>query len=202
MVSEELTKIQKRVLATIKDLTRKYGKPPTLEEIRCALGYSSTSSVQRHLNALKKKGFISSEKYHARSIEVTHGDEEKASIPLVGNVTCGVPLLAEENIEAYIPYDKSKLKGSFKDYFFLRATGDSMNEAGINDGDFVLIRQQPTAEVNQKVVALIGNEATIKVLKKGDGFYVLEPSSNNPKNKPIYVFEDFAIQGVVQDVIL
>lgn len=185
----------------IKDLTRKYGKSPTLDELRRILGYSSISSVQRHLNALKNKGFISSEKHHARSIELNLDTEEKVNIPLVGNVACGSPLLAEENIEAYIPYSKLQLKGDPRDYFFLRATGDSMNLANINHGDYVLVKQQPTADFGQVVVVLIGDEATIKKLRKGNGCYILDADSDNPQNKPIYIFENFTIQGIVKDII-
>lgn len=200
-MKEGLTKIQKLVLATIKDLTRKNGKPPTLEELRQVLNYSSISAVQRHLDALKKKGFITSEKYHSRSLEVNLPTEKKVNIPLVGNVACGTPFLAQQNIEAYIPYEKSKLSGNPRDYFFLRAVGDSMNLANIDHGDYILAKRQSTADFGQKVVTLIGNEATIKKLKKGQGCYILEPESDNPKNKPIYMFEDFVIQGVVVDII-
>lgn len=198
---QKLTEKQKVVLASIRDLTRKIGKSPTMEELRCELGYAGISSVQRHLTALKKKGFISSEPHHARSLEVNLSPEDQASIPLVGNVACGLPLLAEENIEAYIVYNRSKLCGSPKDYFFLRATGDSMNRAGIDDGDYVLVKQQAVADIGQKVVALIGDEATIKKLEKKNGFYVLAPESSNPQNKPIYMRENFHIQGVIFDVI-
>lgn len=196
-----LTKKQKKIVATIRDLIRKNGTSPTLEEIRKAMGYSSIYSVQRHLEALKKKGIVSSEKYQPRSLELNLESEEKIDIPLVGNIAAGKPLLAEENIEAYIPYRKSRLKGELKDYFFLRAVGDSMDKAGIDDGDFVLARQQQTADIGKRIVALIGDEATVKKLKKGDGFYILEPESTNPQNKPLYLFEDFSIQGVVYDVI-
>lgn len=200
-MKKEITKIQKLVLATIKDLTRKNGKPPTLEELRQVFDYSSISSVQRHLDALKKKGFITSEKHHSRSLEVNLPTEKKVNIPLVGNVACGTPFLAQQNIEAYIPYEKSKLGGDPRDYFFLRAVGDSMNLANIDHGDYVLVKKQSAADFGQRVVTLIGNEATIKKLKKGVDCYILEPESDDPKNKPIYIFEDFTIQGTVKDVI-
>jgi len=200
-MEKTLTQKQKNVLVAIKELTRKYGKPPTLRELCRFLDYSGISSIQRHLDALKNKGFIRSEKHQARSIELNLTTEEKVNIPLVGNVACGKPLLAEENIEAYIPHSKSQLKGDYRDYYFLRATGDSMNLADINHGDYVLVRRQSTANFGDIVVALIGDEATIKRLKKGDGCYILAPDSDNPQNKPIYVFENFVIQGVVKGVI-
>ncbi|MDP2763134.1 MAG: S24 family peptidase, partial [Enterobacteriaceae bacterium] len=119
---------------------------------------------------------------------------KKANIPLVGAIICGQPILAVENIEAYIPYE---VKGNPREYFFLRAIGDSMNKAGIDDGDMVLIKKQQTADPGDKVVALIGNEATIKIFKMDKNKAILEPRSSNPVHKPIYVFEDLQIQGKV-----
>lgn len=189
------------VFATIQDLKAKHGQAPTLEEIRKALDYSGTSSVQRHTDALKEKGYLDK----ARGLSPLDSNE-KVQIPLVGNVACGVPLLATENVEAYISYDSSKIAGRPDDYFFLRAVGDSMNEARvsgktIDDGDFVLIKKQQTANPGNRVVALIGDEATIKKFVPEDGHVRLQPESTNPKNKPIILFEDFSIQGVVEDVV-
>lgn len=196
-----LTSKQKIVLSTINDLTHKKGYPPKLEELRIALKYPQISSVQRHTDALKEKGYI--DKARGLSLAVSL---EKVQIPLVGNVACGMPLLATENIEAYIPYDASRIHGSVQNYFFLRAVGDSMNKSNIagktiDDGDYVLIKKQSIADFGSKVVALIGEEATIKKLTKGDEGYRLEPESTNPANKPIYVFNELMIQGIVKDVI-
>ncbi len=205
-MKKSLTAKQKLVLATIQDLRAKLGKAPTLEEIRKALGYSGISSVQRHIKALKKKNYLSSERYQARTLEVLL-PEKMTKIPLVGNVPAGAPFLAIENIEAYIPYDTSRLKGDSKDYFFLRAIGDSMDKSNINgktidDGDYVLVRKQVTADYGKRVVALIENDATIKRLIKSDMGISLEPETSNPNNKPILIFDDdFSIQGEVVDVI-
>ena len=199
-----LTPKQRIILATVRDLKAKLGKSPTLREIKVALGYAGISSVQRHVDALKKKGYLQNEPYQSRSLEVSMPDKT-VNIPLVGNVAAGTPILAQENVEAYIPYDGSKI-GDPRGYFFLRAVGDSMNSADVNgknidDGDFVLIKNQPTAEQNQKVLALIGDDATIKKFKYENGMAVLYPESTNSANKPIYVFKDLLIQGVVYDVI-
>lgn len=172
-----------------------------MEELRAALGLGGISSVQRHTDALKEKEYLE----NARGISFPD-TTNKVQIPLVGNVACGVPFLATENIEAYIPYDASQIRGSSDNYFFLRAVGDSMNAAKvsgktIDDGDFVLIKKQQTAEPGARVVALIGDEATIKKMVPEDGHVRLQPESTNPRNKPILLFEDFSIQGVVQDVI-
>lgn len=194
----ELTSKQKEVLSAINELTAKNGYSPALREIKEYLKYNSISAVQRHTDALKKKGFLSSDKYQQRNLKVKKLFQKKQNIPLVGMVTCGKPILAIENIEAYIPYE---VKGDPKDYFFLRAIGDSMNQAGIDDGDLVLIKKQPDADMGDQVVALIGDEATIKVLKKGDDCIILEPKSTNPIHKPLYIFEDLQIQGKVVDKI-
>lgn len=194
-----LTSKQRIIFATVRDLKAKLGKSPTLKEIKEALGYAGISSVQRHVNALKKKGFLENEPYQARSLRVSPS-EKTVNIPLIGNVAAGTPILAQENVEAYIPYDGSKIRNP-QNYFFLRAIGDSMDKAGIDDGDFVLVKSQQTADIGEKVVALIGDEATIKKLQKGAGYYVLQPESTNQANKPIYMFDDFSIQGIICDVV-
>jgi repressor LexA len=200
-MNKSLTAKQKLVLATIQDLKAKHGNIPTLEDVRKALDYSGTSSVQRHTDALKEKGYLG----NTRGLSPLSSNEN-VQIPLVGNVACGTPLLATENIEAYISYDASKVRGKAQDYFFLRAVGDSMNNANvsgktIDNGDFVLVKKQATANPGDKIVALIGDEATIKKMVPADGAIRLEPESTNPKNKPIYVFDDFSVQGIVTDVI-
>ena len=194
----KLTSRQHEVLSAIRELTTKKGYSPTLNEIKDFLGYKRTSSVQRHTEALKAKGYLSSDKHQSRSLKIDKNISEKHNIPLVGTVTCGQPILAIENIEAYIPYS---IKGDPNEYFFLRAVGDSMNLAGINDGDFVLVKKQQTADPGDVVVVLMDEEATIKVYKKDKDMIVLEPRSSNPIHKPIYIFEDFQIQGKVIEVL-
>ncbi len=197
----ELTPKQKIVLTAISQLTKKNGTTPTLEELRSYLGYSHTSSVQRHTDILKRKGYLN----QTRSISAS-SLAEVVQIPLVGNFACGKPLLVSENIEAYIPYDSSNLSGNSEDFFFLRAVGDSMNKANvkgknIDDGDYVLVKKAVAADFGSKIVALIGDEATIKKMVRGDGCIKLEPETDNFSNKPILLFEDFMIQGVVYDII-
>jgi len=192
---------QKIVLATIINLTHLYGGAPTLAQVKNALKYPTVSSVQRHTDALKRKGYLTT----GRGLSLANFSE-KVSIPLAGNIAAGTPFLAIENIEAYIPYDAEKLHGQAEDYFFLQIVGDSMNKAiikgkTIDDGDFVLIHKQSTANIGQRVVALVGDEATVKKLGKGNGCIELQPESTNPKNKPIYVFEELIIQGVVYDIL-
>lgn len=200
-MNKSLTVKQKIVLSTIKDLKAKHGNTPTLEEVRKVLDYSGTSSVQRHTDILKEKGYLGK----TRELSPVNSDE-KVQIPLVGNVACGVPLLATENIEAYIPYDSSRVRGKTLNYFFLRAIGDSMNKTNISgktidNGDFVLVKKQSTANSGSRVVALVGNEATIKKMTLKDGYVQLEPESTNANNKPIILFDDFSVQGIVVDVV-
>ncbi len=196
-----LTSKQKIVLSTITDLVNKKGVPPTLEDLRSYLNLAQLSSVQRHTDALKEKGYLKK----TRGISLPD-PSSKVQIPLVGNVACGMPLLAVENIEAYIPYDASKIRGSAQDYFFLRAIGDSMNASSISgktidDGDFVLVKKQQTADPGSRIVALIGDEATIKKFTPENGYVRLQPESTNRKNKPIVLFDDFSIQGKVIAVV-
>ena len=120
---------------------------------------------------------------------------------MVGNVACGAPLLAEENIEAYVAYDADSLRGNTEDYFFLRAIGDSMDKAGIDDGDFVLVSKTNTAEPGNRIVALVGDDATIKKLVRDNGHWILRPESTNPIHKDLIMLEGFTIQGTVCDVV-
>jgi len=122
--------------------------------------------------------------------------ESTVEVPLVGSAPCGLPLLAEENVEAMIPVSVSLARPTQR-YFLLRAMGDSMTEVGIDDGALVLVRQQPTAEVGDIVVALVDDEATIKELRRSSDAVVLMPCSRNDKHKPIILRRDFRVQGVV-----
>ncbi len=121
-------------------------------------------------------------------------------VPLVGSAPCGSPLLGSENVEEYIMVEKTKIKPSFK-YFILRAEGDSMNLAGINDGDLVLCRQQLKADTGDRVIALLGDNVTIKMYDKREGHRILLPKSTNPSHVPITPEEGDSVQGVVQEII-
>ena len=187
------------VFAAVRELQTMNGRVPTLDEVRRHLNYATVSSVQRHMDALKRKGYIQSEKHASRAIRIKR--QHIVSIPLVGNVACGAPLLAEENVEAHVAYDADLLRGKPEDYFFLRAVGDSMNRAGIDNGDLVLVKQQQTADMGKNIVALVGDNATIKQLSKENGHWVLQPVSDNPVHKKLIMVEDFTIQGVAVDVV-
>jgi len=121
-------------------------------------------------------------------------------VPLVGSAPCGKPILSEENIEEYVEVKKSKIRPGYE-YFALRAIGDSMNLAGIKDGDLVLCRQQLKADTGNKVVALLGDNVTIKIYDKKDGRRILLPKSTNKKHQPIIPEEGDSVQGIVQEVL-
>jgi len=126
--------------------------------------------------------------------------EHTVNVPLLGSVACGAPMFAQENIEAYIPVSTQLIKPSNK-YFILKASGNSMNEAGINNGDLVLVKQQQVANDKDLVVALIDDEATIKEFHKKQNIIILKPKSTEKKHQPIILTENFRIQGVVETVI-
>lgn len=196
---EGLTPKQKTVFAAVRELQTITGRMPTLDEIRRHLNYATVSSVQRHMDALKAKGYVQSDKNQSRTMRLSH--QHIANIPLVGNVACGVPLLAEENVEAFVAYDADSLRGNPENYFFLRAIGDSMNKSGIDDGDLVLVRKSEIAEAGKRIVALVGDDATVKKLVMTDGHWILRPESTNPKHKDLIMAGDFSVQGIVENVV-
>lgn len=195
---------QSEAMRIIRNWVAQRGKVPSVRRLMTALGYKSPRSAAVVLEELIGQGLLKKRSdgtiqvmrdlenfvYHARTID----------IPLVGTVSCGTPMLAEENIEGYFPVS-TQLARPGHDYFLLRASGDSMNQAGIKNGDIVLVEQQSIAEEGDKVVALIDDAATVKKFHVGDGAVVLRPQSSNPEHKPIILTEDFQIQGVVKATI-
>ncbi len=195
----KLTNKDKKIYQFIKEYLQKEGESPTLNEIKKFFDYKSLTSVQKTLNVLEIYNLIERNKFQQRSISITEKGNDVVDIPLVGNVACGAPLLATENIEGYIPTDKTFITTNIQNYFYLRAVGDSMDLAGIKNGNLVLIKKQNNAENGQKIVALINDEATIKILKRETDFIALVPKSSNPSHKPILLHNgsNLAIQGVV-----
>lgn len=175
-------------------------RTPSVRELMVDLDYKSPRSVQDILEQLKKKGVIKKlghgvyQLVMSPDFDSTHA--QTISVPIVGTVVCGMSMLAEENIEGYIPVSASLAKAGSK-YYLLHAQGDSMNKVGVNEGDLVLVRQQPTANDGDKVVALIDGEATIKEFHRTQNMIILKPKSSNKKHKPIILTDDFQVQGVV-----
>lgn len=196
----ELTPKQKLLLNIIKDYRRKHGSSPTLNTLKDMLGVRFINSVAHLLDKLEEKGYIQRTKNIQGGFVPIGEDNKIVNIPMVGAVACGMPLLAQENIEGYIATDKKFITDEPKKYFYLHAIGDSMDLAGIQDGDMVLVHSQQTASPEDRAVALIDDEATIKFVRKGKDYIALVPKSSNPANKPIILHNDFSIQGVVKAV--
>ncbi len=186
-MGNELTLRQKEVFEFLKDFLREKGFPPTLREMASHFGLKGPKAPQKTLNILERKGYIRKVPGGSRAIEIisyppfslTH----ILSVPIVGRVRAGDPILAIENIEGYINLDRSLVSSG--DVFLLRVQGDSMIDAHIQDGDFALVKPQPNAENGEMVVALIEDEATIKRIFKKRDLIRLEPA--NSKMEPIVV---------------
>ena len=202
-MTQPLTPHQIRFLRALLDYKRREGVPPTAREMQDLGGFKSTRSVIQYLDALERAGYIRRAK-GARNIRFTAPPPPElkpeqvstVSVPLVGHVAAGSPILAEENIDDHLLVSRTLARPPFS-YYLLRVHGSSMNRAGIQDGDVVLVRQQPTAEPGEKVIALTEEGATVKYFRPGKGAVVLEPSSTESIHKPLIIHEDFAIQGVV-----
>jgi repressor LexA len=183
----ELTPTQEKVFEFLKDFLREKGFPPTLREIASHFGLKGPKGPQKTLNILERKGYIRKIPGGSRAIEILSYPQFSLthilSVPIVGSVRAGEPILAIENIEGYINLDRSLV--SSEDVFLLRVQGDSMIEAHIQDGDFALVKPQPNAENGEIVVALIEDEATIKRIFTKRDLIRLEPA--NHKMEPILV---------------
>lgn len=203
---KQLTAKQQQVFDWIRESLDATGQAPTVRELQAKLGCAAPMGVVSHLNALEAKGYIRKAEGRARGIMVVAGEGRKAPedmirVPLVGNVACGMPIWAEELIEDWIPLS-TKLVGSSQDVFMLRAKGDSMNLAGIDDGDYIVFRRQNTALPGDKVVVLIGTDATVKRVKFDRNKVIFEPVSSNKEHKPLVPKPGtFMVQGKVIGVI-
>jgi len=190
MERKELTFKQKKILDFLIDHMEKKGFPPSLREIGSHFGLKGPKAPQKTLAILERKGFIRKAPGISRGIEILGRppfapvlSDEVFSIPIIGSVRAGEPILAIENIEGYVNLDRSLV--SSEDVFLLRVRGNSMIDAHIQDGDFALVKPQPNAENGEIVVALIEDEATIKRIFKKRDFIRLEPA--NPNMEPIVV---------------
>ncbi|HYE83988.1 MAG TPA: transcriptional repressor LexA [Clostridia bacterium] len=195
---DELSKKQLEVLSFIKKEINKKGYPPSVREICDAVRLKSTSTVHGHLERLERKGYIRRDPTKPRAIEVLDGSssvvttKEMVDLPIVGKVTAGLPILAEENIEDSFPVPVDFVGN--QDAFMLIVKGDSMINAGIFDGDYVIVRQQSVAKNGDIVVALLNDEATVKTFYKEKDYFRLQPE--NPYLMPIIV-KDLSILGKV-----
>ncbi|KAA3631204.1 MAG: transcriptional repressor LexA [Calditrichaeota bacterium] len=201
MVLSKLTDKQERVLQYIKDQIHAHGSAPTIREIGKYMKISSTNGVRLHINALIKKGYLKKNKLIARGLELTSQiSQEIKTLPLVGSVPAGLPIDAIENIESEFALDASFLpKG---DLFSLKVSGDSMKNAGIYNGDIVLVQKQQIARSGEIIVAQIGDEATVKRYFPEKSKIRLQPE--NDDFEPIIVDKNsphFSIAGKVVGLI-
>ncbi|MFZ5824409.1 MAG: transcriptional repressor LexA [Bacillota bacterium] len=177
-----LTERQRQILQFIKEEIRTKGYPPSVREIGEAIGLSSSSTVHGHMSRLEEKGYIRRDPTKPRAIEVLDGSgaipmRRTVTVPVVGRVTAGEPILAEQSIEDHFPLPADFVRADESNLFFLTVQGDSMIDAGILDGDYVLVHRQQHASNSDIVVALIEDEATVKRFYKEHGHIRLQPEN-------------------------
>jgi repressor LexA len=199
---QDLTPKQNQLLEVLTHEIQEKGLPPSISEIAKILRVKSKNAVVKLLRILETKGYIRRNS-KARGIEVLNPDGEPLglglmSVPLLGRITAGIPMLAEEQIEDWLNLPTSLVRGR-KDVFLLKVQGMSMKDAGILNGDLVIVKQQKIAEVNDIVVALLEDEATVKRLVKKDGKFFLKAENKEYPN--IYPEHEWSVQGKVIGVI-
>lgn len=191
----ELSERQRQILEYIRKCVEEKGYPPSVREIGQAVGLSSSSTVHGHLNRLEQKGYIRRDPTKPRAIELLSPQHRRVpyqQVPVVGRVTAGEPILAVENVETYVPVSKEIFGDD--ELFVLKVRGESMIEAGILDGDWVIVRRQATAENDDIVVARLDDEATVKRFYREQGKIRLQPE--NPTVEPI-ITDRVEILGLV-----
>ena len=200
-LTEQLSDRQTRILDYIRYVTKTRNYPPSVREIGEAVGLSSSSTVHNHLNQLERRGLIHRDPSKSRTVQLIADielDQERrnaVSVPIVGNVAAGSPILAEQNIEDHILLSDDLAKDG---YFLLRVRGDSMINAGILHGDLVLVRPQHEASNGSIVVAMIEGDATVKRFERSNGHVKL--IAENPAYEPI-VTSNVSLVGIVRGVI-
>ena len=182
MEERPISKKQEEILNYIKNEILERGFPPAVREICQAVGLKSTSSVHSHLESLERNGYIRRDPTKPRAIEILDESfnmirREMVNVPIIGTVAAGQPILAEQNIEGYFPIPTEYMPN--KQSFMLKVKGESMINAGIFDGDKVLVKQQATAENGDIVVALVDDSATVQTYYKENGHYRLQPENDS-----------------------
>ncbi len=200
-LTDQLTDRQARILEYIRYQNKARNYPPSVREIGEAVGLSSSSTVHNHLNQLERRGLIRRDPSKSRTVQLVQDESvdkqrrNAVSVPIVGNVAAGAPILAEQNIEDHILLSPEMAQDG---NFLLRVRGDSMINAGILDGDLVLVKPQQEASNGNIVVALVDNDATVKRFERGNGHVKL--IAENPAYEPI-VTSNVSLVGVVRGVI-
>jgi len=205
-MAQPLTGKQKRVLENIQLYVEAKGVPPTLDELRENLGLKSLRTVTQYLETLERKGYIVRRKHAHRNIELRAVDAEGhsatlVSIPVVANVGCDdLSVYAQEKSDEFLQVDKHVVEEA-GDIVAVRAVGDSMLDAGINSGDYILVQFTDNVKSGDRVAAIVGDMVTVKRLERRQGVTILYPESPDPKYKPIVLHEDFKIAGKVLCII-
>lgn len=206
-MSNTITSKQKRVLDNIQLYIQAKGEPPTLEELRKNLGFKSLRTVTQYLEALEKKGFITRRKFSRRNIELRAVDAEGrtamlASVPVVANVGCDdLSVFAQEQSDEFLQVDKQIVEDAGGEIVAVRAVGDSMLDAGVKSGDYILVQFTDKVKSGDRVAAIIGDMVTVKRLERRQGVTILYPENKDPKYKPIVLRENFKIAGKVLCII-
>lgn len=207
-MKNQLTGRQEEILNFINYCREINGFPPTIREIAKHFGMSSTFGVKKHLNALVKKGYLHIESNASRGISTIQNSLQSVfekndifnSIPVVGRVAAGTPILAEQNIEGSLVIDPSFIKRN-EDCFALRVKGDSMIKVGIFEGDYVIVIRQSEAKNGDIVVALLDDEATVKTFENKNGQIRLIPENDNYQPIEIKNKENFSLVGRVKGIV-
>lgn len=186
-----LSKSQQKIFDYLKECSAD-GRVPSVREICEKTGLRSTSTVHHHLKSLEERGLIEREHGVNRCIRIT-GEEKSGTVPVLGRVAAGIPILAVEDIECYVPVPEHLKRG--RELFALRVQGESMINAGIFDNDIVIVNRTPVAENGEIVVALMGDEATVKRFYKENGHFRLQPE--NDSFEPIIVNEVVLLGKVI-----
>ena len=205
-MENQITNKELAAIRVMRNFLMKNGRMPSVRELMKEMNYKSPRSAAVIFKGLEEKGVLKKRgdgTFQLVQYELEADEDIRAQtvkVPLLGTVACGLPILAEENIEAQFSISVKLAKPPHK-YFLLRAKGDSMDLKGVNDGDLVLIKQQNSAESGDIVLALIDDEATIKELKINPNNVLLLPRSSNNTHLPIILPRDFLIQGIVVEII-
>ena len=207
-MKKPLTYKQHQVINELKTYISKYGESPTLDELREKLRLQSLRTVTQYLDVLEEKGYIVRRKFARRNIELRDSSEGGAvartiSIPVLANVGCDdlSVFAAETTHDEFLEVDSKIADDEDGGIVAVRAVGDSMLDAGIHSGDYVLIRFTDHAENGDRVAAIVGDMVTVKRLERREGVTILYPENKDPKYKPIILREDFKIAGKVLCVI-
>jgi repressor LexA len=201
----ELTERQREILDFIVDESREHGSSPTLREICTRFGFASTLSAREHLRLIEQKGYLKRIPGRRRGVKVLAGfareADETVRVPIVGRAAAGRPITSVENLEGYVHLDKKWYRG--RNLFGLRIAGESMKDAGIRDGDVVIVKKQETAEQGEIIVAMVRGEVTVKHFHRNNGGVVLKAANEQFPDTVIEApgSDDFAVAGKVIGVM-